>query len=332
MQKTNDMKPKRPSISPTWLGYLGLLGFFEFVYSPLRWFYLFFLFWLAAVAWELFGIFGRRRVDTDEPVGFDAKTAGTGAAGLVTFQLLAILGTSPLNPFGFVQSLAHLGGQLIAYLRLRGHLPTPESYRQRTSLTLPVRGCWTVVNGGIGEKTSHSWEILNQRYAYDLVMTDSQGRSYRGEGKRLEDYYAFAQPIVAPAAGEVIRVRDGVRDYPYPGGGRIDWRTRDFRGNFVVLRHAEREYSFLAHLKCGSVRVKAGERVARGDVIGLCGNSGHSTEPHLHVHLQDHPNFFVAVGLPVKFAHVSTGSTESLAHEARYLSAGERVGGCDDAG
>lgn len=316
MQKTTDMKPKRRSISPTWLGYLGLLGFFEFVYPPLRWFYLFCLLWLAAAVQELLGILCRRRSDTAEPLRSEANTA----AELKTFQLLALLGASPLNPFGFVQSLVHFGGQLITYLRLKGRLPMPESYRQQTGLTLPVSGCWTVVNGGISEATSHSWEILNQRYAYDLVITDGQGRSCRGEGKRLEDYYAFNQPILAPAAGEVIRVRDGVRDYPRPGG-RIDWRTRDFRGNFVIIRHAEKEYSFLAHLKCGSVRVNVGEQVAQGQVIGLCGNSGHSTEPHLHIHLQDHPNFFLAVGLPVKFA----GSSR----EARYLSAGERIGRCD---
>ncbi|MBS3947853.1 MAG: M23 family metallopeptidase [Dethiobacter sp.] len=239
----------------------------------------------------------------------------------MAFYLLAILATT-LNPFSLVQSLAQLGGQLIAYLRLRGNLPMPESYQQQTYLTLPVTGKWLVANGGVTPEKSHSWEILTQRYAHDLVITDAEGRTHRGEGKRLEDYYAFGQPIVAPAAGEVVQVRNGIRDYPHPGGGRIDWLTRDFRGNYVVMRHAEGEYSFLAHLRRDSLQVKVGDWVERGQVIGLCGNSGHSTEPHLHYHVQDHPNFYRAVGLPVKFTDVAS---EQLPAQERYLSAGEQV-------
>jgi murein DD-endopeptidase MepM/ murein hydrolase activator NlpD len=310
---------------PTWLGYLGFLGFLEFVYPPMRYFYLFSLFFLISVIWGWLSGFrpSRRERDADSTGISDSEADNAAKA---TFEFLVLLGTSPLNPWGFVQSLAHLGGQAIAYLRVRGRLPTAASYLQRTQLTLPVAGSWTIVNGGVTQQTSHSWEILNQRYAYDLVITNSEGHTHRGEGKRLEDYYAFGQPILAPAAGEVVQVRDGVRDYPNPGSGRIDWRTRDFRGNYVIIRHTAREYSFLAHLQCGSVAVRAGDRVGRGQIIGLCGNSGHSTEPHLHFHLQDYPNFYLAVGLPVRFANVTVdaeGAPRSF--QERYLSAGERV-------
>ncbi|MBS3966536.1 MAG: M23 family metallopeptidase [Truepera sp.] len=190
-----------------------------------------------------------------------------------------------------------------------------------------LAGCWLVVNGGIDEETSHSWELVGQRYAYDFVI-DQEGRTYQGEGTRLEDYYAFGQPILAPADGRVVQVREGIRDYPrpLPLSGRIDWLTRDFRGNFVVIDHGHQEYSFLAHLQRGSVRVRVGDKVSQGQIIGLCGNSGHSTEPHLHFHVQDHPNMFLAVSLPVRFAGFRlSDDPETASRPEAYLSRGQRI-------
>ena len=72
-------------------------------------------------------------------------------------------------------------------------------------------------------------------------------------------------------------------------------------GNHLILDHGNGEYSFLAHLKSGSVRVKSGDRVTAGMILGLCGNTGQSTEPHLHYHLQTTPKFGDGEGLPAQF-------------------------------
>jgi murein DD-endopeptidase MepM/ murein hydrolase activator NlpD len=72
-------------------------------------------------------------------------------------------------------------------------------------------------------------------------------------------------------------------------------------GNYVVIDHQNGEYSFLAHLKQGSVAVQVGVRVEPGDLLGLCGNSGNSSEPHLHYHLQNAPGFPGGQGLPAQF-------------------------------
>jgi murein DD-endopeptidase MepM/ murein hydrolase activator NlpD len=78
--------------------------------------------------------------------------------------------------------------------------------------------------------------------------------------------------------------------------------VRNAAGNHVVLDLGGREYALLAHLQKGSVPVRVGDTVKRGDTLGLCGNSGNSTEPHLHFHLQDRPKLFGdAIGLPVTF-------------------------------
>lgn len=73
-------------------------------------------------------------------------------------------------------------------------------------------------------------------------------------------------------------------------------------GNYVIIRHEGGEYSLLAHLRRGSVRVRPGDRVRQGQVMGECGNSGSSSEPHLHFQVQDHPNFLLCASLPVRFS------------------------------
>jgi hypothetical protein len=207
---------------------------------------------------------------------------------------------SLINPFLNVQGLLQLMGE---WLTNAGQSRiSAEEYENKVEYHLPFQGIWKVVNGGVNPETSHSWNINSQRYAYDLLMTDETGRSFSGEGKVLKDYYCFGAPILSPAAGTVLRVQDGIRDYPGVGDYSIDWKTRDLRGNFVVIRHAEGEYSLSAHLQKGSITVKAGDEVNAGQVIGRCGNSGYSTEPHLHFQLQDSANFFIAKGLPIRFA------------------------------
>ncbi|WP_148881914.1 M23 family metallopeptidase [Thermococcus aciditolerans] len=256
------------------LQYIGFLGLLGLIYRPLTLFFLFFLAPGVATLFELLLDRNNRREHWIE---------------------LQILLISLLNPFILYQTLCHSFGQLSA---MRRKSPLPEEYSQKTEFRLPFEGFWTAENGGITKEESHSWEVINQRYAYDFLVKDESGKTHRGSGESLEDYYAYGKPILAPADGIVVDVRDGVPDNP---PGRILWSIRDFRGNFVLIKHDEGEYSFLTHLKNGSVRVKPGQRVKRGEIIGLCGNSGFSTEPHLHFHVQDSPNFFSAVGLPVKF-------------------------------
>ena len=201
----------------------------------------------------------------------------------------------------------------------------PAAYDQKMRYSLPFAGEWYVYNGGVSEATSHSWNIVAQRYAYDFVVADEALRRWREgtRGERHEDYLCYGAPVLAPGDGVVVRVRDGVRDAPGVGTGWVDPFAADFRGNFVVVRHAVDEYSFLAHLIPRSVPVKEGERVERGQRIGLCGNSGHSTEPHMHFHVQDRADFFEAAGLPVAFDGVSVDGEAPAS--GRYPERGTRV-------
>jgi len=168
-------------------------------------------------------------------------------------------------------------------------------YVPRTPLRLPFRGEWTVFWGGREIAQNYHARTRDQRFALDVVIT-RDGRTHAGEGAELKDYYCYGEPILAPAAGTVVWLRDSLPDNR---PGRTD--PKNPAGNAVILDHGNREYSLLAHLQPRSLRVKLGGRVRAGDVIGRCGNSGNTSEPHLHYHLQDGPRFGDADGLPPRF-------------------------------
>ncbi|GBD94989.1 putative peptidase [bacterium BMS3Abin05] len=212
-----------------------------------------------------------------------------------------------LNPFGIWQSILQNGGQVIAILRSRISKTDVPSF----SMSLPFEGYWRVANGGIDKPTSHSWNILSQRYAYDFICYGKDGKEYAGNGRKAESYYAFNQDVLAPADGTVINVRNDIRDYAHAGTGTIDFLTRDIRGNHLIIRHGEHIYSLIAHLRKNSCRVGRGDFVKRGQVIGKCGNTGHSTQPHIHFHVQDNPNFYLAIGLPILFKNIEIGHNSS---------------------
>ncbi|MDY0324258.1 MAG: M23 family metallopeptidase [Candidatus Carbobacillus sp.] len=260
-------------------------------------------------------------------------------AGLLTLILIILLYTLFWRDqmsylFVLPVSFAQLFGEVWVRFRYRFQYPLPETYKQVNRYFFPLAGTWTVVNGGPDPDTSHSWELIGQRFAYDFFITDERGKSHRDDGRRLEDYYAFGAPVLAPADGVVVKAKDGRRDYPRPG--EFDPLVWSLVGNYVVIQHEGGEYSLLAHLRHGSVRVKRGERVKRGQVVGEVGNSGNSSEPHLHFQVQDSPHFLLAASLPVRLSKyrrlVSNGASDRQSEreewvEEGFLVRGERIVG-----
>lgn len=205
----------------------------------------------------------------------------------------------------FLQALKQLWGMLTIPFWYGSHIPSAENYQCKVQYSLPFQGNWTVVNGGINKAYSHSWGIQTQRYAYDFVILDEEGHSFSDERTKLIGYYCYGEKILAPADGEVVEARDKYPNSLLLGRGQVDCSARDIRGNYILIRHADKEYGLLAHLKPGSIRVKVGDKVKRGQCVAYCGNSGNTSEPHLHFHLQDGVSFYTSAGLPIEFVGIT---------------------------
>jgi murein DD-endopeptidase MepM/ murein hydrolase activator NlpD len=173
---------------------------------------------------------------------------------------------------------------------------------------LPFKGSWLVFWGGDTLTQNQHHEVPNQQFALDLLGANAEGKTREGSGKKNEHYFAFGRNVLAPAEGEVVEVIDGVRDNAPPS-----MNPYSAVGNCVIIKHAEKEYSVLAHFKQGSIVVRAGETVKRGQVLGQCGNSGNSSEAHIHYHLQHAPFLQEGLGIRPVFDRVKVtrdGKTE----------------------
>jgi hypothetical protein len=172
-------------------------------------------------------------------------------------------------------------------------------YKDKTALTLPLTGAWTVYQGGTTVGENYHAASIDQRFAYDLSLV-KDGALFSGTGSKSEDFYGFGQPVLAPAAGKIVVADDLYQDNA-PGKGSDDDPPQ---GNAIVIDHGNGEFSMLAHLKSGSLKVKVGDTVKAGQPIALVGQSGNSPIPHLHYHLQTTAVFQKGQGLPIQFTHL----------------------------
>lgn len=175
----------------------------------------------------------------------------------------------------------------------------PLLLRNTTKLSLPFNGEWFVFWGGDTKEQNYHVVSRSQKNAFDFVMVNEKGISYKTTGKKNEDYYAFGQPLMAPCDAIVVLVIDGIKDNT-PGESDMN----NITGNTVVLKTDANEYILFAHFKLNSIKVKTGDTVKKGQLLGLCGNSGHSSEPHLHYHVQDRENMIGSIGVKCHFENI----------------------------
>lgn len=173
-----------------------------------------------------------------------------------------------------------------------------ENTKPSTTVRLPADVPLKVAWGGDKIETNYHAIAPDQRWAYDLLV-----EPYAHGSDQLEEYGCYGVPVVAPAKGTVVKAHDGEPD-EVPGVVSNNFTAPE--GNHVAIQLDETgTYLLIAHLKLGSVTVKTGDTVAEGQVIGACGNSGNTSEPHIHIHHQrQNPNFFpinFAEGLPLYF-------------------------------
>jgi hypothetical protein len=187
-------------------------------------------------------------------------------------------------------------------------------------LTLPFRGTWRVRNSPARRVPSHGTHLFATTYAMDFIAVRGRRTATTRDWRALvstepvDRFFAFGQPVLAPAAGRAVSVHDGEADHvarrsplalvPYAltQAARVRGGAAAIAGNHVVLElDGDGGYVVLAHLRAGSIRVVEGERVEAGRKLAACGNSGNSTQPHVHVQVMDSADPFTARGVPMFF-------------------------------
>ncbi|TNY37354.1 M23 family metallopeptidase [Thermomonospora catenispora] len=230
------------------------------------------------------------------------------------------------DPLGGIGVIMVLGALVLSFT------PLGRIRREPVEVRPPVAGRWMAINSPADRVPSHGTHEFGQTYAVDLVHRPDDGAAWTAvEGfwppaRRPESFPSFGRPILAPADAVVVRAVDGQRDHrsrnSWPGvvylflveglvrGLAAALSPRFVLGNHVVLDLGDGVYAVLAHLRRGSVRVRPGQRVTAGEPIAECGNSGNSSEPHLHFQLMDSPRAATALGLPFAFAFRADGAEQ----------------------
>jgi len=171
--------------------------------------------------------------------------------------------------------------------------------KNKTDLILPFKEEWTIFWGGDTKELNYHVENEAQKNAFDIVISDKNGKLFKTDGKTNEDYYAFGKELIAPCDAEVVLAVDGIKDN-IPG----ELNPIYVPGNTVILKTENNEFLFFAHFKQNSIAVKQGQKVKQGELLGLCGNSGNSSEAHLHFHIQNVEDMNKATGAKSYFSKI----------------------------
>jgi murein DD-endopeptidase MepM/ murein hydrolase activator NlpD len=186
-----------------------------------------------------------------------------------------------------------------------------------TPFAFPLAGSW-FVGAGASFHHHHRW-VVGEEFALDIARLQGDS-THQGDGSQLTDYYAYGAPVLAPGDGLVVAVKNDVPesvDLLRQAGETIEAYFQRLQvgqmtllarggallaaGNYVQIRHQGELHSVLAHLQAGSVPVKVGEAVKKGQRIGRIGMSGSTTEPHLHVHFVEGADPVASPGVPVRY-------------------------------
>lgn len=192
---------------------------------------------------------------------------------------------------------------------------------ENTIGTLPFTGQWLVGNTPAFKIPSHGTNLFGVTYAYDFMATDDKGRTSSSITLNTffgtedpKDFYSFGKPVLSPISGKVVKIHDDEVDHkvrrslftgiPYmlSQQKRLEEGIESITGNYVVIQP---EYSdnfiCIVHLKKNSFVVQEGEYVVVGEHLADCGNSGNSTQPHIHIQAMDSLDFREAKGIPLYF-------------------------------
>jgi len=206
------------------------------------------------------------------------RTLGGAAVALAVLELFPRKRVSLWLNLPFAFGWLFFGTQLVRVLG-------PVSADQCAVLSAPFRGEWYVFQGGRSALLNHHYLIPAQRHALDLCKLNDD-RTSHGDATKLESYAAYGQELFAPADGKIVKVVNDRADEAIGGSDE-----ENPVGNHVVIEIGAEKFVLLAHLMKASVVVREGDPVQHGDKLARCGNSGNTSEPHLHLQVQNRADF-----------------------------------------
>jgi Peptidase family M23 len=180
----------------------------------------------------------------------------------------------------------------------------------------PLRGARYISADSCCDATRHTRAALPvngrvwiaQRYAVDWEQLDDEGRVYRGSATDVASYNIYGKDVLAVADATVTSVVDNLPN-EIPGKMPTNIAIEKADGNSIVLDLGAGRYALYAHLKPGSIKVRAGDTVKRGQTMALVGNSGNTLEPHLHFHVMNHASPLASNGLPYEIDSFTVTAT-----------------------
>jgi len=208
------------------------------------------------------------------------------------FNVVVLLFIYVLRQIGFpymndyIQDIPEKSLSYYLNYSLRFDRKTPQPF-------LPFLGTWTVYQS-FDDQWTHQG---NWKYAYDFVITDEKNNTYCNQGISLLDYYCYGKPILSPVEGTVVDLFMGLKDCPI---GEVD-KNHNW-GNYIIIWSIFGYYVELSHFQENSIKVKIGDAVKTGTVLGNCGNSGYSPQPHIHIQVQKWP-YLGSITIPFYFSN-----------------------------
>lgn len=199
-------------------------------------------------------------------------------------------------------------------------------YKSNNQYSFPLKGTWSAF-GAPSLNSHHRWVGI-QEFSYDFIKMDKNGNSHKKDGSKFKHYYAYGEDVLSIGDGKVVSVintieesdvllqsEDSDEHWIKVKALQNELMKKGFEyvlGNHVIIKHANGEYSYYMHLKTNSITVQVGDTIKKGQKIGELGQSGMSSEPHLHFQLSDSPDILKSRCLPIVFSNIGDNNWNIL--------------------
>lgn len=239
-----------------------------------------------------------------QPAAIDRSRVGGGLRAIVFLWIPVDAAAPPGRVVHRITAAQGSGDSATTRTLVGGDAPVSNAV---ATIAAPFRGGpWMAANGPLNI-TGHRRALIlvdgtpaiAQRFAIDYVKVDTTGKTFQGDRLVNANYHAYGVEALAVADGIVVERKDSIpENIPGANSRAVPITLETVGGNHVIIDIGGGRYAFYAHLQPGSLKVKLGDKVRRGQALGLVGNSGNSTEPHLHFHLSDAPRPLASEGIP----------------------------------